>query len=99
MPIPVFFNLVGVGIVLLAFAAAALVESQVRGSAWMVAGLVMAAGDLIYRNIKSKEGTSRSPFLHPKSGGNIMFIPVWIMGVLAFALGLVGPALGILVYR
>ena len=84
----IFMNLIGAifaAIGLLAFVF--LLNSNGAKGGLMIAGAIMAVGDLLYRNIVKPEGED-VPFLHPKRGGNIMFIPVWIVGVIVFVIGL-----------
>lgn len=50
----------------------------------IIAGPVVALADLLYR---AKRGERR--WLHPHSGGNLFFVPVWVLGVLWFVLGIV----------
>jgi hypothetical protein len=89
--IPIFFNSVGVGLLvlglILGYALQLVIGLMVKldGSnsiVELVTGLAMV-GDLLYRqgNIPY-DGCAR--FIHPKMGGNIMFIPAWLIGAFAF---------------
>ncbi|MEN8251902.1 MAG: hypothetical protein ABFS32_23475 [Bacteroidota bacterium] len=47
----------------------------------LVAGFTVVIVDLIYRN-KNKLPFEGTPYFHPKMGGQIMFIPIWIWGII-----------------
>ena len=88
----IIFNWIGAGIILLSmviggvlasglvifFGAAALPLSMAAG------GIIVIILDLLYR-YKAGEGD----LLHPRKGGHVFFIPVWILGGL-FILGALG---------
>jgi hypothetical protein len=83
----IFFNWAGLGMAILGFAIGAL-SGSIFGekSLFLVSGLIMVVADLIYRN-RRKGPLESTPLFHPKKGGNIMFIPVWIIGAFLFIVG------------
>jgi hypothetical protein len=86
---PIFFNMIGFGLVALGVLAGAFLGSAIGGNSTMlIAGLTMAAGDLIYRS-QRRAAWENTSFFHPRRGGNIMFIPVWIVGAIVFVVGLI----------
>jgi len=74
------FNWIGAGMTILGVVVGIIAGSMLGGkSDILVGGIAMIAIDLVYRSI------SNSPFefanlLYPKRGGNLFFIPVWIIG-------------------
>jgi len=83
----VIFNLVGVLIIAIAFGIALgighLAGVTAEGLMMIIAGPVCAALDLVYR--------SRRPdrrWFHPRFGGALFFIPVWVLGILWLVLGI-----------
>jgi len=84
----IFLNLIGAifaAIGLLAFVF--LLHSIGVKGGLLMAGASMAVGDLLYRGMVKSPGEDIS-FLHPKRGGNIIFIPAWIVGIIVFGIGL-----------
>ena len=53
----------------------------------LIAGAIMAAFDLIWR-VLNKDAYGERSFFGPRRGGNIFFIPSWIIGVVVFLFGL-----------
>ena len=84
----IFFNWIGLGMVVLAFLVGIVFDSAVGGrSSLLAAAIVMVAMDIIYRS-RRKTPLESVPYFHPKRGGNVMFIPVWIIGALVFVIAL-----------
>jgi len=76
----IFYNWVGVGMIVLGVAAGFLFDSLMGGrSGLLAATITMASADLIYRS-RVKNPLESTPFFHPKRGGNLIFVPVWIVG-------------------
>jgi hypothetical protein len=83
-----FFNFIGIGLVVLGILAAIFLGPALgHNSELKIAGLTMAAGDLVYRTLK-KSAWEITPFFKPNRGGYIMYIPIWIVGALIFIIGL-----------
>lgn len=92
----IIFNLIGAGILILAFAIGAgatfLLGAKTDAPTMLVGGLVALVLDLIYRM-----GVGEQSLLHPRRGGHVFFIPAWVIGLGLFmtgALGLVLPQNG-----
>ena len=84
---PVFFNLVGIGMVVAAMIISALLGSVIGDSSQLlIIGGTMLIIDLVYRS-RRKDSWESTPLFHPKRGGNLMFIPVWIIGAIVSILG------------
>lgn len=84
----IFFNWIGIGMVILGVFLGYIANTFIGGNIGiLVAGLAMAITDFIYRN-KRKAPYENTPFFHPKRGGNIMFVPVWIVGIIVVVIGL-----------
>jgi hypothetical protein len=83
----IIFNLVGLAIVLGAFAVGAVVQGLATGH-WgdepginlVFMGLLALAVDLLYRSFHSPEVT-RWRYFNPVTGGQLVFIPVWLFGI------------------
>jgi hypothetical protein len=92
----IVFNFIGIGIFMASAMLAGLFTAllaktgcsvvAVRAIGMAGAGVFMIAMDILYR-MKTGEGS----LLHPRRGGHIMFIPLWIIGGL-FAIGSIGEA-------
>ena len=80
----IFFNWVGIGIIIVAAILGTIIGGK---SGILVAGITMAIADLIYRNSR-KNSDESIPLFHPKRGGNLMFVPVWIVGAVVFFIGI-----------
>ena len=81
-----FYNWVGVGMVALGAAAGFLLDAAIGGrSGLLAAAITMASADLIYRS-RLKDPQESTPFFHPKRGGNIMFLPVWVVAAIVFVI-------------
>lgn len=84
----VFFNWAGLAMFLAGIILGIAADAAIGGKGGIItAGLAMVAIDLIYRN-RNKDPLENTPFFSPKRGGNIMFIPVWIIGAIIFVVGL-----------
>lgn len=85
----IIFNLVGLLIAAAAFVVFAGVLSLTGPSAavsYAVGGLAALAGDAFYR-YKRLEGSMIGAALSPLRGGHLMFVPVWIGGLIAIGMG------------
>ena len=84
---PIFFNLVGIGMVVVAIIISYLLGSVIgdRSQLFIIGGTMLII-DLVYRS-RRKDSWGSTPLFHPKRGGNLMFIPVWIVGAVALILG------------
>lgn len=82
----IIFNLIGAGILILAFAVGAgvahLFGAKTEAPMVVVGGLLTLVLDLIYRMDKG-EGS----LLHPRRGGHVFFIPAWVLGLGFFMTG------------
>ena len=86
----IIFNWIGAAMVVLGVIVGAGAGSLLgEKTALIAAGIAMAAADLIYRSTR-KDSYESTPFFHPKRGGNVFFIPVWIIGALVLVLGFAG---------
>ena len=83
----IFFNLPGVAEAVISIALGFVVFGE--GSGITLAGIIWAGLDLAYRKYRQGEYDDY-PWLAPRKGGQIMFIPGWICGLLLFFLGLIG---------
>jgi len=81
-----FYNLTGVVEAVIAIAIGSIFFGEGPGTA--LVGIIWAGLDLGYR--KLRQGYDEFPWLAPRRGGQIMFIPGWICGLILFFLGLVG---------
>jgi hypothetical protein len=84
----IFINFIGAVMMVLGILGAFFLGPKIGGNKdLLIAGPIMAACDLLYRSlVKSRlEDTS---FFNPKRGGNIFWIPVWIIGLIVFVIGL-----------
>src|SRR5579862_3321117 len=76
----IIFNFIGAGIliaaVVLGSSVAYMFGDKSGGPSILVEGLVAIALDVLYRT-KREEGS----LIHPRKGGHVCFIPVWIIGV------------------
>jgi hypothetical protein len=84
----IIFNWPGIIMVAIAFAMAFgighLAGISAEGPLMIIAGPLCAAMDLVYR--------FRHParrWFHPNGGGAVFFIPVWVLGIIWLALGVV----------
>jgi len=83
----IIFNWIGAAMVVLgAIVGAAVAPMLGEKPSYFAAGIAMAAADLIYRSTR-KDPFESTPFFHPKRGGNLFFIPVWIIGALLLIMG------------
>jgi hypothetical protein len=82
----IIFNLPGMLMVAIALGIASgigqLFGTSAEGPSMIIAGLLCAAIDLIYRVRRSGRR-----WLHPNFGGALFFIPVWILGIVWLVLG------------
>ena len=84
---PVFFNLIGIGMGVAAIIVSALLSPVIGDSnQLLIIGGTMLIIDLVYRS-RRKGSWESTPLFHPKRGGNLMFIPVWIIGAVVVVLG------------
>jgi hypothetical protein len=89
MSMPVFFNLIGIGIVVVAIIISFLLGSVIGDSSQLlIIGGTMLIIDLVYRS-RRKDSWESTPLFHPKRGGNLMFIPVWIIGAVVLMMGFI----------
>ena len=76
----IIFNWPGILMVAIALGIASgigqLAGTSVEGPPMIIAGLLCAAMDLVYRAKRSEHR-----WLHPSFGGALFFIPVWILGI------------------
>ena len=83
----IFFNFLGLGFVVLGFAAGAVSNVVLHGNPMqLVLGALVAGGLDFY--VRSSQGEQH--WFHFRAGGHVMFIPVWIWGVLMVFCGLLG---------
>jgi hypothetical protein len=87
------FNFIGLGItgvgVLLMVGIIAIEKSQTMAAvAFVVWGLWMIGMDLLYRK-RIQKGFQNKVLFHPKAGGHLFFIPLWILGFAPIALAVV----------
>ena len=68
----------------IAFGIGSLVGQTEEGSLMMIAGVVIALVDSVYR-WKSDDGH----WLLPERGGSLFFVPAWAIGIIWLALGIV----------
>jgi hypothetical protein len=84
----IIFNVPGILMAAIGFGTAAgighLAGTSAEGLLMIIAGPLCAAMDLVYR---TKHGEGR--WFHPNCGGALFFIPMWILGVVWLALGIV----------
>jgi hypothetical protein len=59
----------------------------------LVAGSVACAVDLAYRAMKAP-ATGRWRFIHPVTGGQLIFVPIWVFGVIWIVVGCLDFAAG-----
>ena len=85
-------NLLGIGMMLGAVAIMAGVTTVTKnaGLGFLLSGLFMVGLDFF---VRSKEREKRHPLIHPKAGGTVFFIPIWILGILPTLIGLLGLVL------
>ncbi|HYF50951.1 MAG TPA: hypothetical protein VEJ63_16165 [Planctomycetota bacterium] len=88
----VIFNLLGLGMALLGVAAMAAIGGGLNSPALGFIALGLAAGgaDMMYRRSRKEPATSVPHLIHPKSGGHVFFVPIWIWAVLAMGIGVLG---------
>ncbi len=83
----IVFNLVGLAILAIsfgiAFVAGHLFGVSSEGAVMIIAGPIAAVCDVGYR---LRHGGSPSWF-HPRRGGHLLFLPIWLFGVLWTVLG------------
>jgi hypothetical protein len=86
-------NLPGAVICGLAFAAAFgvgyLVGTSEEGSLMILAGPLCTVMDSSFRMRKAERR-----WFHPDAGGNLFFIPIWLLGIVWLALGIVDTIRG-----
>jgi hypothetical protein len=89
----IIFNFIGAGILIAGIGVGYLVTmtfgQKAAVPAVILEGLVLVALDLIYR-MKREDGS----LFHPRRGGHISFIPVWIIGLGFLAFGCYGVVTG-----
>src|SRR5262249_22480602 len=96
----IFFNWLGLGMVIGAVGIAMVVSGTVTGewdsfgaAGFFVCGCLALAVDLSYRVTQFRED-GRWRFLKPNTGGSFCFIPVWGIGVVWLIVGAVDFAKG-----
>jgi hypothetical protein len=84
----IIFNIAGMVMMLISFGIAYGVCHMLGNTAegfWMViSGLVAMVLDFTYRFMKAVPR-----YFHPKGGGSVFFLPVWLFGVIWLVLGVV----------
>ncbi len=80
---PILFNLPGALCVGLGILLAFLIHPTGGKTTILIAGSIMAVSDIILRSVNKDADGNRS-FFSPRRGGNIFFIPVWIIGFVVF---------------
>jgi hypothetical protein len=77
----IFFNWPGLGLAVSGFLLGVLTTLVGASTSLclVVAGLVNFVADIFLRSRKGTSGCGR--YFYPRAGGNIMFIPSWILGV------------------
>lgn len=84
----IFFNIIGVIILAIsigvAFGVTSLLGITAEGPWMIIAGLIASVLDAAYRIYKGGNA-----LFHPKRGGQLCFIPVWLFGVVWTILGVV----------
>ncbi|HEV7671402.1 MAG TPA: hypothetical protein VGS22_23025 [Thermoanaerobaculia bacterium] len=84
----IIFNFIGIGMVAIGFGVAfgigSLLGLTAEGPLMMIAGPLLLVLDLGYRAKKQPPN-----WFHPRSGGHLFWLPVWIWGLIWSALGLV----------
>lgn len=83
----VFFNLPGAIEAIIAVTIGFAISGA--GSGITLAGMIWIVLDLGYRKIRQGEFND-FPWFAPRRGGQIMFIPGWIWGIILFILGALG---------
>jgi hypothetical protein len=82
----IIFNWPGILMVAIALGIASgigqLAGTSAEGPSMIIAGLLCAAMDLVYR-VRRSGGR----WLHPNFGGALFFIPVWVLGMFWLVLG------------
>ena len=87
------FNWLGIGLIVFWAAMLALTTNITHQRSHVLIGLLLgsamvAALDLLLRLVVMKSNTTRLSILHPRSGGQLFFVPVWIIMALAGAGGI-----------
>lgn len=86
----VFFNWIGFGMLSVSFALGfglGALFGIPEGGAMLLGGLLALLADALYRHLWFRNSGSRKYFM-PKYGGHIIFIPVWILGLIWMFMGL-----------
>ena len=89
----IYANFSGMAIALLSWIAGVALTSDPWGfQKFCVSGLLMVMADLVYRHRFSLADPDETrpyhvPIILPDAGGHIMFIPVWILGLLCAVYG------------
>ena len=89
----IIFNWPGILMVAIALGIASgigqLAGTSAEGPPMIIAGLLCAAMDLVYRARRSGHR-----WLHPSFGGALFFIPVWILGIVWLVQGVASAIQG-----
>ena len=85
----VFFNLPGAVEAIIAVAIGFMIFGE--GSGFAMAGIIWVVIDLVYRKVRQGEYDD-FPWFAPRRGGQIMFVPGWMWGIILFFLGAFGWA-------
>lgn len=84
------FNIIGIAMCVVAYLIATIFPTSEEGidTRFLAWGNLIGLIDFGYRVIRNPEG-DKFGFFHPKRGGQIFFIPVWIVGIFFGVVGLI----------